>query len=87
MNIKHKIERNGDALTKTIIFCDIYGSLSGVNEVFFFSWVCQECRRMVLPVYLGYNYRSTVFVDYWILKMEAEFFYETLVDFFRILGS
>jgi len=42
---------------------------------------------MVLPVYLGYNYRNTVFVDRWILKMEVEFFSETSVDFFRIIES
>lgn len=91
MKIKQKIERIGDALMKTIIFCDIYGSLSGVNEVlfcFFFSpWMCQECRKIVLPVYLGYNYLNTIFVDCWILKMEAEFFSETLVDCLRLLES
>jgi len=73
---------------KTVIFCDIYGSLSGFNEVLPPPpWMCQECRRMALPIYLGYNYPNTVLVDYWIRRMEAELFSETVVNFFRVLGS
>ena len=34
MKIKRKVERSGDALIKTVIFCDIYGSISRVNEGF-----------------------------------------------------
>lgn len=84
LKIKHKVERSGDALMKTVIFCDIYGSLSGVNEVPPPPpWMCQECRRMVLPIYLGYNYPNAVFMDCWILKMEAKLFSETVVNIFQ----
>jgi hypothetical protein len=44
-------------------------------------------KNYAVYTYVGYNYPTTVFVDCWILKMEAEFFSERLVDFFRILES